>query len=283
VKLHKLSGAGNDFLAWADAGDGAAEPASVEPAVDQIVAWCRRGLSVGADGFLVLRREEDRSAPDLVRLIHRDADGSRPELCLNGTRCGVELAAHLGWGDDEGRLTMRTDSGDVDGARVTPGRSRVSVPPSFLDPPRQVTLDVDGRSYEGRLLRVGGPHFVLEWPGELDTAPVLTLGAALRRHPGVGAAGSNVHFVQWTDGAVHLRSFERGVEGETLACGTGSIAASLVGELLGHLPEGLDPQVDCHTRGGFRLSVGRDGEGRLTLEGDSRRVAVVEVLEGARA
>lgn len=281
MKLHKLSGAGNDFLAWADAGGGTAEPTSAEPTVDEIVAWCRRGLSVGADGFLVLRREDDA-----VRMVHRDADGSRPELCLNGSRCAVELAAHLGWTDGRERLVLRTDSGDVEGVCVAPGRSRVSVPPSFVGPPRQVELDVDGQRYVGHLLRVGGPHFVLAWPGDLDQAPVATLGAALRHHPGLGDAGANVHFVRWKvcqgqRGAVYLRSFERGVEGETLACGTGALAVSLVGEGLGHL-KGLDSQADCHTRGGFRLSVGRDDQGRLTLEGDSRRVAVVEVLEGAR-
>lgn len=279
MKLHKLSGAGNDFLAWVESAGSGRRP----PGTREITAWCRRGVSLGADGFLVLRRGAE---PGEVRLIHRDADGSRPELCLNGCRCAVELAAHLGWSDDD-HIRLRTDVGTVDGIRVKPGRTRVTVPEEMLGEPREVSLDVGGTKHAGHLLRVGGPHFVVEWPGSsdgLETAPVLTLGARLRHHPGVGDAGTNVHFVQYRDGAIHLRSFERGVEGETLACGTGSLAAALVGVLIGRLPgldPGLDPQVEAHSRGGFRLGIGRDASGRLTLEGDARRVAVMEVLEGA--
>ena len=275
MKLHKLSGAGNDFLAWVEtAGSGRRAPDT-----SKIVAWCRRGVSIGADGFLVLRRGAETGE---VRMIHRDADGSRPELCLNGCRCAVELAAHLGWSDDD-RIRLLADVGMVDGLRVKSGRTRVSVPAEMLSTSRELALDIEGTSYTGHLLRVGGPHLVVEWPGdhqELNAAPVLTLGKALRHHPAVGEVGANVHFVQWRDGAVHIRSYERGVEGETLACGTGSLAAALVGVERGRLP-GLDPQVQAHTRGGFRLGIGRDKDGRLTLEGDARRVAVVEVLEGA--
>ena len=275
MKLHKLSGAGNDFLAWVESAAGHVK----EPTKRQIIAWCRRGVSLGADGFLVLRRGSGRGD---VRVVHRDADGSRPELCLNGCRCAIELAGHLGWSDDD-RIRLRTDVGTVDGVRVKPGRTRVTVPEEMLGEPREVSLDVDGTTYATHLLRVGGPHLVVEWPGDADdlaAAPVLTLGKALRHHHGVGEAGTNVHFVQYRDGGIHLRSFERGVEGETLACGTGSLAAALVGVLTGRLAS-LEPQVEAHTRGGFRLGIGRDASGRLTLEGDARRVAVLDVLEGA--
>ena len=278
MKLHKLSGAGNDFLAWAESADSG----RAAPDVDDIVAWCRRGVSIGADGFLVLRRGV---RPGEVRMIHRDADGSRPELCLNGCRCAVELACHLGWSDDD-RIRLTTDTGAVDGLRVEPGRTRVTVPEEMLGEPEIRRFDVGGTEIDCHLMRVGGPHLVFEWAGELDQAPILGLGATLRHHPGVGAAGANVHFVQYRDGAIHLRSFERGVEGETLACGTGSLAATLVGVELRRLPglgSDLGRQIDAHSWGGFRLGIGRDASGRLTLEGDARRVAVVEALEGASA
>lgn len=282
MKLHKLSGAGNDFLAWVETagsgsrGSGSRGPGAGKIGAAQIKAWCRRGVSIGADGFLVLRRGAERGE---VRMIHRDADGSRPELCLNGCRCGVELATHLGWSDDD-RISLVTDVGTVEGLRLKPGRTRVTVPAEMLGEPEKRVVEVDGAEYRGHSIRVGGPHYVLEWTEDLDTAPVLTLGATLRRHTAFGEAGSNVHFVQWHDHSIHIRSFERGVEGETLACGTGSLAAALVGVELGRL-SGLDPQVEAFTRGGFRLGIGRDEEERLTLEGDARRVAVVEVLEGA--
>ncbi len=90
----RLSGGGNDFLALVEPID--------DPQPDQIRAWCRRGLSLGADGLFVL----DRS-PDGARMRYFNADGSAASLCLNGTRCAVRLARHLGWIDKSGRESSR--------------------------------------------------------------------------------------------------------------------------------------------------------------------------------
>jgi len=84
----RLSGGGNDFLALVEPID--------EPTPDQVRAWCHRGLSLGADGLFLLHR-----SPDGARMRHFNADGSLAELCLNGTRCAVRLARHLGWTDNE--------------------------------------------------------------------------------------------------------------------------------------------------------------------------------------
>jgi diaminopimelate epimerase len=130
-------------------------------------------------------------------------------------------------------------------------------------------------------LRVGVPHFVLVWPESLETAPVVTLGAALRHHPVLGAEGANVNFVRFTaEDRMEIRTYERGVEDETLSCGTGILAGAAVGVALAmaRLP------LDVATRSGFELRVEDDPRGdRWFLTGDARIVAQGELLPGADA
>lgn len=113
-------------------------------------------------------------------------------------------------------------------------------------------LALDGRAWEGWEVAVGVPHLVLLWPETLATAPVATLGPRLRSHPDLGPAGANVDFVRFpAPHRLEIRSFERGVEAETLACGTGVVAAAATGVALGlaSLP------LVALTQGGFELEV----------------------------
>jgi diaminopimelate epimerase len=258
----KASGAGNDFIALA-------EPER-EPTPDEVRAWCRRGLSLGADGVFTLTRTARGG-----RMTYYNADGSRGELCLNGSRCAARLAFHLGW--RESLLELETDAGPlaarlVDGERVT-----LELPP-IAGTPRRLALAVGGATHEGWHVEVGVPHFVLPWPGDLAAAPVATLGPSLRAHPDLGPRGANASFVRFAaPGRLALRTFERGVEAETLACGTAVVAAVLAGEAAGAL--GLP--AAAATAGGFELIVDRDGDA-LSLTGDARIVARGELLPGAR-
>lgn len=259
----KVSGAGNDFIALA-------EPER-HPASDEIRAWCRRGLSLGADGVFTLNRTE-RGA----RMTYYNADGGRGELCLNGSRCAARLAFHLGWRRHD--LVLDTDAGALAARLVDGERVALELPP-IAGTPRRRALAVDGTAYDGWHLEVGVPHFVLPWPGDLAAAPVATLGPALRAHPDLGPRGANVSFVRFAaPGRLAIRTFERGVEAETLACGTGVVAAVLAGEAADEL--GL-PAVAA-TSGGFELIVDRDGEA-LSLTGDARIIARGELLPGSRA
>jgi diaminopimelate epimerase len=260
VPFFRLSGAGNDFLALA-------EPAA-DPTAEEIRAWCSRGRSLGADGLFILRRDGGG-----VAMEYFNADGLASELCLNGTRCAARLAFHLGWARDEVRIA--TGSGPVPAQSAGPARVALGLPP-LAEPPRELTVELEGRLWEGWRVVVGVPHFVVPWGGEgLATAPVAAVGPLLRRHPAFGAAGANVDFVRYPSaGRLEIRSYERGVEGETLACGTGMIAAAAVGLLTrrSELP------LQVLTRGGFELEVGGEpGEGRLprgwSLTGDARLVA----------
>ncbi len=260
----KLSGAGNDFVALV-------EPPA-EPGEAQVRAWCRRGLSLGADGVFTLERRRDGA-----RMRHYNADGSRADLCLNGSRCAARLALHLGWGD--GEVELVTDAGVLRARRT--GDDRVAVElPDIVGWPEARSLEWSGQRHDGFYLRVGVPHFVLPWPGSLRDAPVAELGPPLRRHADLGADGANVNFVRFVaPDRCEIRTFERGVEAETLACGTGVVATVAAGTAAGRL--GLSASV--LTLGGYELSVRGGGEGPLVLEGDARILASGGLLAGADA
>lgn len=264
-EFFNLSGAGNDFIALV-------EP-SEPPAEHEIIAWCRRGLSLGADGLFTLGRR-----PGGARMVHYNADGGRSELCLNGSRCAAALAFHLGWGTGS-ELRLDTDAGGLRAQKT--GSDRVALElPDIVGKPEPKTLDVDGEAHDGWLLTVGVPHFVLPWPVSLARAPVDRLGRILRAHPDVGDAGANVDFANFaTQARCELRTFERGVEAETLACGTGVIATVAAGVAAGRLSV---PAVAL-TAGGYELEVRGAQHSPWVIEGDARILARGELLDGASA
>lgn len=266
TSFYKLSGGGNDFLALV-------EP-EVEPSPESIRAWCARGVSLGADGLFTLSRRGSGA-----RMIHYNADGGRAELCVNGTRCAARLAFHLGWSAES--IAVETDSGVIEASAA--GRDSVSLeltPPEAE--PQAMTLIVDERPVDGWRLRVGGPHFVVAWTESLARAPLESLGPPLRAHEDLGPAGANVHFVDFAGPhRFGIRSWERGVEAETLACGSGVLATAAVGLAAGR----LELPVVALTRGGFELEVDGDtSDGRLTrwtLTGDARLIAQGSLHTGA--
>jgi len=256
TRFYKLSGAGNDFLALA-------EPAAV-PGEAEIRAWCRRGVSLGADGLFVLRRSP--GAAGGLDMDYWNADGLPADLCLNGTRCAAQLAFLLGWA--EGETTVATPAGRFRARRLDASRVELEVP-APLAPPREMVFDAAGEPVTAWFLPVGVPHLVLPWPAGLAGAPVVALGRPLRSAPELGPAGANVNFVRFpSPERMEIRTFERGVEDETLACGTGVLAGAAVGLHLGmaRLP------LAVLTQGGFELAVGQRGEG-WTLAGDARLIA----------
>lgn len=259
VPFTKMSGGGNDFLV-VEAGDLADLP--------DLGLWirsvCRRGLSVGADGVLVMEGGIGTGA----RMIHYNADGGRSSLCGNGSRCAARWAHQHGWGGDP--LTLETDSGPVVARFPAPGRASVRLSLTCAAPePRRLELG-EGGVAEGYFLSVGIPHF-LEPVRSLEEVPVGSRGRQLRSHRTFGAAGANATFLQvGADGSLHLRTFERGVEAETLACGTACLAAAILAVDRGW----SRAPVICHTRSGLDLIVGMEqvdgGYTGLTLEGDAR-------------
>lgn len=268
--MYRLSGGGNDFLALA-------EPEALPRRAD-IRAWCCRGVSLGADGLFTL----ERSAADRVLMTYWNGDGSDADLCLNGTRCAARLAHHLGW--STGEVVVETGAGPFRTAIVDDQLVAIELPAPAEAPVVRIPSWLD-ETYPGRFVVTGVPHFLRTVAGDLGAAPVALEGPILRRHPDFGIAGTNVDWVRTVSPhQLEIRTFERGVEGETLACGSGVMAATLAGIAAGEL---VFP-VEVLTAGGFRFrldgSVGSSGlPAAWSLTGDARLVALVTPEPGALA
>ncbi|MES1210811.1 MAG: diaminopimelate epimerase [Acidobacteriota bacterium] len=271
--LYKVSGSGNDFLALPETGS----PLGVlgSPPPETIRAWCRRGVSLGADGVFVLRHPRQHPEDGTVLMEYFNSDGYAADLCLNGTRCAAQLAFHLGWADNS--VNVVTGAGPVAARRLDESRVTLELPAPSA--PEGLPVSVDGILYAGFRLQVGVPHFVLPWPESLSQAPVETLGRKLREHAVFGEPGTNVNFVRFPGRSrMEIRTYERGVEAETLSCGSGVVASVAVGVALG----ALDLPVTVAVQGGFDLEVGAETPGsRWLLTGDARVVAQVVLLPGA--
>jgi diaminopimelate epimerase len=268
VAYWRLSGAGNDFLALIEPPD--------EPSPAEIAAWCRRGSSLGADGVFVIWREPAGH----VRMDHYNADGGVAELCVNGTRCAARLAFDLSIASRS--VEIETASGMV---RAEDRGTAVAVEvPSPQVLPRALALeDLIAPAGQAHFVQVGVPHVVITWPGSLRDAPVGEIGRRVRHDPRVGAAGANVNFVRFASRSrLEVRTYERGVEAETLACGSGILASAAVGWAVG----ALDRELEVVTAGGFPFAVVGGAETATVgwrLIGDARIVAQGEIFPGALA
>ncbi len=268
TRFFKLSGGGNDFVALAEPPPGALSK-------HRIRRWCRRGLSIGADGLLAI----DRKVEGGIRLRHFNPDGSPATLCLNGGRCAARLAFHLGWAT--GTIRLATDAGPIKAQDAGKMGIRLQLA-SPKASPRAVSLALGDQTYDGWWTRVGVPHLVFLWEAGLESAPVAKLGEKLVHHPALEAGGANVNFISCPEsGRLEIRTYERGVYAETLACGTGVLSASFVLLAAGktHLP------LTALTAGGFELRVDGEWDGdqlqSWSLAGDARLIAEGNLFPGA--
>lgn len=212
VAIVKMSGAGNDFVVI--------DPDARERLGSRLLPWiravCRRGIGIGADGVLLVEPVDEGR----VRVEFRNPDGSIA-FCGNGTRCAARFAERRGWIREQGVCV--TSVGDVP-AVVRGGTVSLRLPaPVDLGPLR---LDTPEGPIEGRRIVAGVDHFVIE-AAEVDRVPLETIGPYLRTHAAFGPRGTNVDVVSVASAdRVRIRTWERGVEGETLACGSGAVAAA---------------------------------------------------------
>lgn len=221
MRLHffKLDGAGNDFVGIDWRGR---TPLDEQQAAQVARILCNRHHGVGADGILLIEDARPGDAVDFT-MRYRNADGSIGEMCGNGARCIATFAHHLG----AAPASMRFQTGaGIHRAQVLPeGQIRVDFPDVPVLPQR---LSLTGPLQIGRevdFLLVGVPHAVV-WVEDLDQVDVETAGREIRHDPALGPKGANVNFAEAKGDAIHVRTYERGVEGETQACGTGSVATS---------------------------------------------------------
>jgi len=239
VRFVKMHGAANDFVVVDARGGGVPEPRG--PWVARV---CDRRRGVGADGVLLL---EAHPALDFAMAYH-NADGGRAEFCGNGARCAARFALDLGLGRG-GEVAFATDAGPKSARRAADGRIALRFGRVEAGAPAAV-VEAAGRAFEGRAFRPGVPHFVVE-AASLAEVPLAAWGAALRHHPAFGPAGTNVDFVApLGPSRVAMRTYERGVEGETPACGSGAIAVALWAA-----ERGAASPVRVRTAGGDDLDV----------------------------
>ena len=268
LSYFRVSGGGNDFILL-DA-RGLTEPPPPAPLAR---ALCRRGLSLGADGLVWITASSEAD----LEVTYFNADGSRA-FCGNGTLCAARWA-HV-HGALPAALRLATEQG-VLSLKVSGARVEMSVPPpaAMQD---GISLEPAGLPGHGIAINTGCPHLVVLCPTLPDDATFAMAAQILRYHPALGPAGANVDFVAVQDPhRLQVRTFERGVEAETLASGTGCLAAALAAasRSLASAP------VACKVRGGTPLKVrfARDGSvfSNVSLEGEARLVAAGTVGDDA--
>lgn len=246
LEFTKMNGAGNDFVLL----DNRAQ--KIRLTRDQIVRLCDRHFGVGADGVLILVPSRTGKADWAWDFFN--SDGSTGEMCGNGARCFarfVEKTVGL-----NGDFTFETEAGIItasfNGERVTVNLTK----PNGLKLGERVNLSTGETTIHS--LNTGVPHAVLYVP-DADKAMVESLGPEIRRHAHFGPKGTNVNFVQVLGpNHIRVRTFERGVEGETLACGTGVTASALISARVRNFTSPVKVQV----QGGETLEVSfkdRDG------------------------
>jgi len=237
VAFSKKAAAGNDFIIVDDRAKVLADP------VRAAKTLCERKYSVGADGLLILERS--KSADLKMRIFN--PDGSEAQMCGNGVRCLAKFAA-------QAKIVSATHSIETLAGRIE-AQVRGDVVKAKMITPRGLKLDVsvevEGKKYLLHLIDTGVPH-VVHVTDRVNQVEVGRLGGLLRRHSRFAPEGTNVNFISiGKDASVEVRTYERGVEAETLACGTGSTAAALVAATL----KGLRSPVHVKTRGGEILKV----------------------------
>lgn len=238
IPFHKMQGAGNDFIVI-DHHAGLDEIAFAKKV-------CDRHMGIGADGLLVL--EKSKTCDHRMRIIN--ADGSEAEMCGNGARCmAVYIVRKFAVVPEV--FTLETLAGPIQAtAKDETASVRLSDPKDYRP---NVEIRLADQKIYGHFINTGVPHTVIFVHG-LQEVDVNDLGRMIRNHKVFSPKGTNVNFVEMIkNGYVALRTYERGVEGETLACGTGSVAAALVGYLQG--ADKLEP-----TKGAAIKVVTRSGE-----------------------
>lgn len=262
IEFTKMHGAGNDFVLIDN------RRGDLRLTTAQIAALCHRRFGVGADGVLLLEKPGDGAHAD-ARMVYFNADGSRAEMCGNGARCFTAFALAHGVGRN-GRVSFITDAGPVS---ATVRGDAITV--QLTDPTDlrlEQTVPLPAGPAVIHQVNTGVPH-VVRFVADVRAIDIRAQGAELRFHPAFAPKGANANFAQvQPDGLVVARTYERGVEDETLACGTGVTAVGI----LAHLVHAVAKPVRVRVAGGDTLKVDfqRDGDAirNVTLTGPAKVV-----------
>lgn len=255
----KLVGTGNDFVLL-DRRKGKALSGAEGARLARKL--CDRKNGIGADGILVL--EPSRKADFRMRIFN--PDGSEAEMCGNGSRC----AAYYVLDGKRGSVSFETLAGLLEAeVKKDVVKVRLSRPEGLKT---GIVLDLFGNRFELHAIHTGVPHAIL-FVEDLDRTDIVLLGREIRYHAYFQPSGTNVDFVK-LDGkeGLLIRTYERGVEGETLSCGTGATASALIAAIL----KGMSSPIDVLTKGGDRLKIFFERKGnaieKAYLEGKVARL-----------
>lgn len=271
--FYKMSGSGNDFVVV----DVRTEPPGSLAEPETVQRICARGTGVGADGIVFVGTSEVAD----VRLVYLNADGTPADLCGNATLCTTRLAVELGMASPAG-FAIETDSGVV-AARMNGGQPEIDLQPAVDIQPSVPGIGLGPGELRMGFAFVGVPHLVIQC-GSVAAVDVVDRGRPLRNHASL-AHGANVNFVaRGADGRWQMRTYERGVEAETLACGSGSVAIGILLTAWGEA-DAVSGAVDLETKSGrdLRVALRRSGdrwlpslcgEGRIVYQGRLSEILV---------
>jgi diaminopimelate epimerase len=239
IPFYKMSGSGNDFI-LIDNRDGILSGIQLDQFARRI---CRRKVSIGADGLILI--EPSRKAAFKWQFFN--ADGSEADMCGNGGRCVARLAHLLGIAPK--KMTFETRAGIIS-AEVEDRKVKIGLtPPSHIR--TDIAVPLDGETILLHSINIGVPH-VVKFDDRLEEVDVKGAGQKIRFHSLFQPAGTNVNWIKIiSKDTIEVRTYERGVEDETLACGTGAVASALIASIKAH----VQPPVMVKTRGGEILTV----------------------------
>ncbi|GAU09328.1 diaminopimelate epimerase [Desulfoplanes formicivorans] len=258
IAFYKMQGSGNDFILVDNRYLGL--PTEVMP--HWAKALCARAFGIGADGLIFIDKAPSGEQVD-YRWHFYNADGSRAEMCGNGSRCVARLAFELGIAGPN--QVFMTDAGPIQ-AHIIEQTGHIKVQ---LTRPQDLKLNISlamdtGEAMQVHFVNTGVPHTVV-LTDHVKAINVLDLGNTIRFHDHFAPNGTNVNFVQIEDlDHILLRTYERGVENETYACGTGACAAVYVAHALRKCSE----HVSVTTSGGEKLVVHLENDD-IFLQGDA--------------
>ena len=268
LKICKMTGTGNDFI-FVDNRE-----AKISEKIMPLMAkgLCCRRRSVGADGLAILEptgRVDPKHGKVDFKWYFWNADGSSAEMCGNASRCAARYANDIGLAGKT--MVFDTIAGPIRAQVLGGGISKLEMTKPFGFE-SDINLEAAGRKLRLDFVNTGVPHALTE-VDDIEHAPIVELGRAIRQHDYFQPAGTNANLYQVKDGIVYLRTYERGVEDETLACGTGVVAAALVIGGRGLLKPPITVQVRSRERLTVHFTPGKEGEfGEVFLEGPASYV-----------
>lgn len=270
IDFYKMSGSGNDFILI----DNRDDKLNGYNLPRLATSLCRPKYSVGADGLIIIEKSNRFD----FKWQFFNADGTEAEMCGNGGRCAARLAYILGICSN--KLNFETKAGIV---RAEIERDLVKlempIPQGFY---LNKTLDLNDEQIVFHFINTGVPHTIIFPEKGLENVEVKRLGKEIRFHPHFQPSGTNVDFVEKaSENSIKIRTYERGVEDETLSCGTGAVAASLICHGLNM----VNSPVKVYTKSGEILEVSFIAErGRLRevfLKGEARLLYQGKLFEEA--